>query len=117
MRVYFRLSITIPADKLTTVIDVLNREGTDLEIKQIANGSAPSKNTKRHKSDTGHSIDDVMKLFIQTKSGKTFTWDEMSRAAMSAGFAPTSASRPVLAMIADGIVKKIRKGQYQVVRK
>jgi hypothetical protein len=120
-KVYFRLSITIPAEKLTTVIDVLNREGSDLEIRQVAveNGhNIPrAAYTKQSTTANGKRIDDVVKEYIALTRGSEFYWTGLVEEARKVGFAPTSVARPMKELMRSGKIKKLGKGRYQEARK
>jgi hypothetical protein len=109
---WFRFSVDIPADKLTTVIQVLDGEGRHMDIKQITPAAPPRQTIARKKPKPGEPTPTDIVL-TSLPHGAPRTLAEIGAALEANGYAAKTASGTLDRLIKLGQVERLAPSTYQ----
>lgn len=74
----FRVSITIPQQKLATVLQVLTKEGSDLKVESVGDGPINTMKTPRKSTKRGSIMTDAVVTWIRKMPvGTEFTAEQV----------------------------------------
>ena len=128
---HVRVSFIIPSDKLSTFIDVISQEVTDLDIKQVDAGKVFSSNAPRKipRSASGSNPGGdprkwgsfkTMFAFMKSKGAGAHISSKPEDAAgkylAANGLAATSASSTISRMTKMGYFRKVHQGIYEIIK-
>ena len=120
---WYRLGIDVPHEKLVTLIQLLNAEGRNLTITELAepvaaymphkNGGAPKQKTTRHVAAHGEEkpMQLAMRLLKEAPDGKLLMHN-FRIALQQKGYAPTTANSVLSALAQAGSLKRLGDGVY-----
>jgi hypothetical protein len=119
---YFRLGITVTGEKLSTIIAVLNKEGSHLSVEQLdeapknGGGNTGRRKTKQFRTPDGRTGLDIVRE-IMANSKKDVLAIHMKPVLERAGFSGNSLFGQLQVLIAGKEVQKVGRGKYRWVKK
>lgn len=116
---FYRLSITVTGDKLSTLVDLMTKEGADLHIEPLDGKITNTMPLARVKGATrahGKSpMTDALHAWISDMpQGKEFTTADIKKFLEKAGFKPTNSGPLMSKIMADTTIAVMSgRGQYK----
>lgn len=106
----FKMSFVVREDKLATVMTVLAREVSEINISEVMNGErVVAGRTRKAMSETRSGRVALEAL----SSGAEVGLDIVAKKFEANSFAPTSASACLSALVSEGRVERVREGVYR----